>query len=173
VVATAGCLQDAFEQDEAMTSQVFVALRVPANPMRAFEAFTGEIALWWQPSGLFQLTPRGDGRLAFQPGVNGRLLSTFANGEVFEIGRISIWEPGSRLVFTWRPTSFAPDQSTEVEVCFEAVGDETRVSIEHRAWDTIPRSHAARHGFPEQVTLQRAADWWRASLTNLKNMLVA
>jgi uncharacterized protein YndB with AHSA1/START domain len=154
-----------------MTSQVFVALRVPANPLRAFEVFTGEIALWWQPSGLFQLTPRGDGKLAFEPGVDGRLLTTFANGDEFEIGRISIWEPGSRLVFTWRPTSFAPDQSTEVEVRCEGVGDETRISIEHRAWDTIPQKHAARHGFPEQVTLQRAADWWRVSLTRLKSKL--
>jgi len=65
-----------------MTSKVYVALRVPANPLRAFEAFTDEIALWWQP--------------------------------------------GRRLVFTWRPASFTPEQSTEVEVRFEGVGNETR-----------------------------------------------
>ena len=106
-----------------MTSQVYVALRVPGNSLRAFEAFTDEIALWWQPSSLFQLTPRGDGRLAFEPGVDGRLLTRFANGEEFEIGRISIWEPGRRLVFTWRPASFTPEQSTEVEVRFEGVGE--------------------------------------------------
>jgi uncharacterized protein YndB with AHSA1/START domain len=156
-----------------MTSQVYIALRVPANPLRTFEAFTDEIALWWQPGSLFQLTPRGDGRLAFEPGVNGRLLSTLANGEQFEIGRISIWEPGERLVFTWRPASFTADQSTEVEVRFEAVGRETRISIEHRAWDTIPQKHAARHGFPETVTLQRVADWWRASLARLQIKLQA
>jgi uncharacterized protein YndB with AHSA1/START domain len=154
-----------------MTSQVYVALRVPANPLRSFEAFTEEIALWWQPSSLFQLTPVGDGRLAFEPGVDGRLLTTLANGEEFEIGRISIWEPGRRLVFTWRLASFTPEQSTEVEVRFEGVGDETRISIEHRAWDTIPQKHVARHGFPEHVTLQRVADWWRASLTTLKKKL--
>jgi uncharacterized protein YndB with AHSA1/START domain len=156
-----------------MTSQVYVALRVPANPLRAFEAFTEEIAVWWQPSSLFQLTPSGDGRLAFEPGVDGRLLTTLANGEEFEIGRILIWEPGRRLIFTWRPASFTPEQSTEVEVRFEGVGDETRISIEHRAWDTIPQRHAARHGFPEHVTLQHVADWWRASLTMLKKKLPA
>jgi uncharacterized protein YndB with AHSA1/START domain len=154
-----------------MASQVYVALRVSADPLRAFEVFTDEIALWWQPSGLFQLTPRGDGELAFEPGVNGRLLTTFSNGEEFEIGRISIWEPGRRLVFTWRPASFTPLQSTEVEVRFESVGDETRISIEHRGWDTIPRKHVARHGFPEHITLQHAADWWRASLGMLKTKL--
>ena len=58
-------------------------------------------------------------------------------------------------MFTWRPASFSPEQSTEVEVLFEAVGKETRVSIEHRAWDTIPQKHVARHGFPEHATLAR------------------
>ena len=156
-----------------MTSKVYVALRVPADPMRAFEAFTQEIALWWRPSGLFEVTPDGDGKLAFEPGTGGRLFSTLADGQKFEIGRISIWEPGKRLVFAWRQASFTPEQSTEVEVCFAAVGDETRVSIEHRAWDTIPRKHVARHGFPEHVTLQHVADWWRVSLAALEERLAA
>lgn len=147
-----------------MTSKVFLAIRVPADPARAFEAFTAEIGAWWRPDDLFRITPHGDGRLAFEPGVGGRLYTTLADGEEFEIGRITAWEPGRRLAFGWRHANFAPDQATEVEVRFEAVGEETRVSVEHRAWDTIPREHAARHGFPEHATLARAADWWRASL---------
>ena len=154
-----------------MTSKVYVALRVPADPLRAFEVFTQEIASWWQPSGLFQVTPRGDGKLVFEPGVGGRLFTMLDDGKEFEIGRISVWEPGKRLVFAWRQANFAAEQSTEVEVCFEAVGEETRVSIEHRAWDTIPQKHAARHGFPEQATLQHAANWWRASLAALERRI--
>jgi uncharacterized protein YndB with AHSA1/START domain len=151
-----------------MTSKVYVAITVSASPLRAFEAFTEDIAKWWQPSRLFQITPRGDGKLAFEPGAGGRLLTTLVNGEEFEIGRISTWEPGKRLVFTWRQASFTSEQSTEVEVCFEAVGNETRVSIEHRAWDAIPQKHVARHGFPEHVTLQHVANWWRLSLSRLQ-----
>lgn len=154
-----------------MTSKVFVALRVPADPVRTFDAFTREIAAWWQPNGLFRITPQGDGELAFEPGVGGRLITRLDGGEIFEIGRVSVWDPGKRLVFAWRQASFSPEQSTEVEVLFEPVGAETRVSIEHRAWDTIPRRHAARHGFPEHATLQRAADWWRASLRTLQARL--
>lgn len=154
-----------------MTSRVFVALRVAASPARAFEAFTREIASWWRPDPLFQITPHGDGELAFEPGAGGRLVTRLSNGTTFEIGSISVWEPGKRLVFAWRQASFAAEQSTEVEVLFEAIGEETRVSVEHRAWDTIPRRHAARHGFPEQVTLQRVADWWRASLATLRTRL--
>ncbi len=147
-----------------MTSKVFLAIRVPADPDRAFQVFTEEIGSWWQPSGLFQITPAGDGTLAFEPGAGGRLFTTLPGGKQFEIGRIRIWEPGRRLVFAWRQASFDADQTTEVEVLFEPVGEETRVSIEHRGWDTIPQRHAARHGFPEHITLQRGADWWRASL---------
>lgn len=156
-----------------MTSRVFIALRVPADPARAFEAFTREVGSWWQPNRLFQITPRGDGNLAFEPGVDGRLLTRFDDGETFEIGRISVWEPGKRLVFAWRQASFSAEQSTEVEVLFEPVGEETRISIEHRAWDTIPQGHAARHGFPERITLQRVADWWRVSLGALRARLTA
>jgi uncharacterized protein YndB with AHSA1/START domain len=156
-----------------VSSSVFLALRVPADPARAFEAFTREIASWWQPSGLFQITPQGDGELAFEPGAGGRLLTRLQNGAIFEIGRISVWEPAKRLVFSWRQASFSPEQSTEVEVLFEAVGEETRVSIEHRAWDTIPQRHAARHGFPEHITLERVAGWWRASLGKLRAQLAA
>jgi uncharacterized protein YndB with AHSA1/START domain len=151
-----------------VTSKVFICLRVPADPARAFEAFTREISLWWRPDPLFQITPQGDGELRFEPGRGGRLVTHLANGETFEIGRVSVWEPGQRLVFAWRHANFPPGQSTEVEVRFAAVGQETRVSIEHRAWDTIPQRNAARHGFPEHATLQRVADWWRASLAALR-----
>jgi uncharacterized protein YndB with AHSA1/START domain len=154
-----------------MTSSVFVAVRVPADPARAFDAFTRDIASWWQPSRLFEITAQGDGELAFEPGAGGRLVTRLANGETFEIGRVSAWEPGKRLVFTWRQATFSPEQSTEVEVLFEPAGAETRVSIEHRAWDTIPQRHVARHGFPEHITLQRVAEWWRASLGALKARL--
>jgi uncharacterized protein YndB with AHSA1/START domain len=164
-------LQGASEKDQAMTSKVYIALRVPADPLRTFAAFTEEIGSWWQPSGLFRITSRGDGKLAFEPGVGGRLVTTFDDGKQFEIGRISIWEPGKRLVFAWRQASFKPEQVTEVEVRFEAVGAETRVSIEHRAWDSIPQQHVARHGFPEQETLQHVANWWRVSLSALRNRL--
>ena len=148
-------------------------MRVAADPIRAFEVFTREIASWWQPDPLFQITSQGDGELLFEPGVDGRLITRLAGGESFEIGRISVWEPGKRLVFSWRQASFSGGQRTQVEVLFEPAGDETRVSIEHQAWDTLPQGHVARHGFPEHITLQRVAEWWRASLGVLRARLNA
>lgn len=145
-----------------MTSKVYVALRVKAAPERAFAAFVQEIGAWWRPSPLFQTTPR-PGRLSFEPGEGGRLIETRAGGKVFEIGRIRVWEPPRRLVFAWRQANFPRDLHTEVEVVFEAVGDETRVSVEHRGFDRVPAG-AARHGFSDQVLLMRLADFWRAQI---------
>ena len=116
---------------------------------------------------MFTFTPRDPGRLSFDGGENGRLIETLANGKVFEIGRVRAWEPPDRLVFGWRQATFAPDQNTEVEVRFEPVGDETRVTVEHRGWDSVPQAHVARHGFPPAVFLQRHGQWWQALLQSL------
>jgi uncharacterized protein YndB with AHSA1/START domain len=154
-----------------MTSAVIVSLRVDASPMRAFEAFTDEIGEWWQSSALFQLTPRGDGRLRFEPGEDGRLMTDLPTGRSFEIGRISVWQPGERLVLSWRQASFRRDQSTELEVRFEAVGEETRITVEHRGWSSIPQDHAARHGFELILFQRRAAEHWRTLLKSLGSLL--
>ncbi|MBS0491698.1 MULTISPECIES: SRPBCC family protein [unclassified Phenylobacterium] len=151
-----------------MTSKVYVALRVKASPERAFSAFVGEIGAWWRPNGLFQTTPRAPGVLAFEAGEGGRLTETLESGKVFEIGRILVWEPPARLVFSWRQANFPPDLHTQVEVRFEAVGEETRVSVEHRGFDQVPEG-AARHGFPDEVLLMRLAEWWRALLTSYRD----
>lgn len=145
-----------------MTAAVIVSLRVKAAPQAAFDVFTQEIGAWWRPNALFQLTPRGDGELRFEGGV--RLVTTLPNGKVFEIGRVTAWAPGERLAFTWRQASFAPDQVTHVEVRFEPVADETRVTVEHRGWDTIPKDHVARHTFPLTIFHQRQGEHWRALL---------
>lgn len=152
-----------------MTSKVYVALRVKATPERAFGVFTQEIGAWWRPSTMFRTTPRAPGRLAFEPGEGGRLIETLANGKVFEIGRVLAWDPPQRLVFSWRQASFPPDLHTEVEVRFEAVGEETRVSVEHRGFHQAPADSAARHGFPDPVLLTRLGEFWQAQLRSISD----
>jgi uncharacterized protein YndB with AHSA1/START domain len=147
-----------------MTSKVYVALSVSAAPERAFRVFVEEIGDWWRPNPLFQTTPRPPGRLAIEPGEGGRFTETLQNGKVFEIGRVLVWEPPERLVFSWRQATFPLDLHTEVEICFRAVGAETRVSIEHRGFDRVPAESAARHGFPDAALLARLAEFWQAQI---------
>lgn len=145
-----------------MTSAVIVALRVAASPEQAFTLFTRDIGRWWKSHPLFQLSRKGDGTLRFDPaGPAGRLITRFDDGELWEIGPVRHWLPGERLAFGWRLPSFAEDQTTEVDVRFEAVGDETRVTVEHRGWDSIPQAHVARHGFELMLFQRRLGDHWR------------
>jgi uncharacterized protein YndB with AHSA1/START domain len=149
-----------------MTSKVYVALRVKAAPERAFQAFVKEIGQWWRPNMLFQTTPR-PGVLSFEPGEGGRLIETREGGKIFEIGKIRVWEPPRRLIFSWRQANFPLNLHTEVEIGFEAVGEETRVSVEHRGFDRMPADSAARHRFPDEVLLMRLAEFWRAQIAAL------
>ena len=150
-----------------MASRVLVALRVAATPERAFAAFTDDIGQWWQPNGLFQLTPSGPGQMLFEPGPRGRLVELQSSGDEYEVGRITLWDPPAALAFQWRPASFSVEQTTEVHVRFEPVGAETRVVVEHTGWDTIAPQNASRHGFPLQAFLSREAEWWQAQLRSL------
>ena len=148
-----------------MTSRVLVSLRAAATPQRAFEVFVQEIGMWWRPNMLFHFARQSPGTLAFEPRMGGRFTETFADGEVFEIGRIVGWEPGRRLAFTWRQASFEAEQITTVEVTFEPVAErETRVTVEHRGWETVPQDHVARHRFPDAVFLRRHGEWWQSLL---------
>ncbi len=147
-------------------SGILVSVRVAADPQDAFDVFTRDIALWWQPSPLFRFTPRDGGVLRFEPG--GRFIETLPGGKVFVIGRVSVWEPGRRLVFGWRQATFAKDQDTQVEVRFEAVGnDETRITVEHRGWDSVPPRHVARHTMSDITFLRRHGEYWQALLAEM------
>lgn len=127
---------------------VTVTTRVAVDPETAFEIFTSEVDAWWRHGPRFRVGFDRKAVMRFEPGVGGRLLEVYdAEGEdVFELGRVRVWEPGARLVFDWRNRNFAPGQVTEVEVRFEPDAGGTRVTVEHRGWETIPLGHPARHG---------------------------
>ena len=148
-------------------SRVLLSTRVRATPERAFAAFTEEIAAWWRPNGLFEFRRNRAGTLSFEPGPGGRLIETYRDGSVFVIGDVRVWAPPHRLVVGWRQESFAPDQDTELHVRFEPVDKETRVTVEHFGWDSIPQKHAARHGFPLTPFQHRFAEWWQGMLRGL------
>ncbi len=137
---------------------VVVSIEVALPPPRAFALFTEEVDAWWGRG------PKYRNRdvpsvLRFEPGVGGRLVEVYADGE-FQVGEISAWEPGARLVMSWHPTNFAPGETTEVEIRFEACSAGTRVRVLHRGWDTLRPDHPARHGLAgRDFTLMRGG-WW-------------
>jgi uncharacterized protein YndB with AHSA1/START domain len=138
---------------------------VAVAPRDAFEVFTDEIDRWWGQGPRYR-APRGAGVLSFRGGANRALVETYADGAVREIGRVLVWQPSERLVFEWRNSNFAPREVTEVEVVFEARNGGTRVTLEHRGWDALPKDHPARHGeIDDAVVVARIGSWWGQLLT--------
>lgn len=126
-----------------MTGQpasVRASVHVRADPDAAFAAFTGEIGSWYVRDRHTLADPDRAVGVRFEPGVGGRLIEVYdaGTGEGRETGRITAWEPGRRLAFT-------DERGTEVEVTFEAAGDRTRVTLEHRGLERLRPDLAAEH----------------------------
>jgi uncharacterized protein YndB with AHSA1/START domain len=129
------------------SARVTVMVAVPIEI--AFEVFTLEIDSWWRRGPRFRPMGRKPGVLCFEGKVGGRLFESYGSArapQIVEMGRITAWEPPSRLAFDWRNSTFAPDERTEVEVRFKEVHGKTEVTVEHRGWSALREGHPARHG---------------------------
>jgi hypothetical protein len=149
---------------------VRVTTVVAVGPAAAFEVFTAEVDAWWRRGPMYRFRADRSGTMRFEPGVGGRLLEVYdaEAGDAYEVGRVLVWEPASRLVFTWRGVAFAPGQRTEVEVRFEAVEHGTRVTLEHRGWDCLPEGHPARHGLAGPAFTRMIGQWWAGLLLDVR-----
>jgi hypothetical protein len=126
-----------------MTSQpasVRVSVHVSASPEVAFAVFTTDIDSWYRKDRHTFADPNRALGIRFEPGVGGRLIEVYdrATGEGREMGRVTAWEPGRRL-------AFVDGLGTEVEVSFDAMGEETRVTLEHRGLERLRPDLAERH----------------------------
>lgn len=114
---------------------VTTSIEVSVDPITAFDVFTSEVDRWWQRGPMNWNDPERAVGVRFEPGVGGRWIEVHdaESGEGFEMGRITVWEPGERLVFTYYDAGQVID-GTEVEVRFDAIAGGTRVTVEHRGW---------------------------------------
>jgi DNA-binding transcriptional ArsR family regulator len=106
-----------------------------APPARAFDLFTAGMHQWWPRA--HSLNPKVvRAAVIAEPQPGGRWFERGVDGSECDWGRVLAWEPPHRVLFAWQLDEtwrFNPNFSTEVEVRFEAVGDNaTQVSLEHR-----------------------------------------
>jgi len=144
---------------------VRVTSRVEVDPGTAFRVFTEEVDAWWRAGPRFRWHPERGGALRFEGGEGGRFVEVYPDGQSYEVGRIRVWDPPRRLVFGFRARSFASHESTEVEVRFEASGDATDVTVEHRGFAALRADHPARHGLGAGAFENMMGVFWADLLT--------
>lgn len=147
-------------------------MAVRGTPERVFAAFTQEIDRWWQRGPRFRNLPGDRGIICLEPGIDGRVFESITGDgveSVFEIGRITHWEPPHALAFTWRGSNFAAGEITLVSVSFVANGSTTLVTVTHSGWRDIRPDHPARHQQPPRDFLAGLGRWWADQLRSLAN----
>jgi hypothetical protein len=152
------------------SDSVSVSTVVDVDPKTAFDVFTREIDAWWKRAPRYRFDPERSGRMRFECRLGGRLLEVYDESadDIIEVGRILVWEPGTRLVLQWRGRDFRPGDTTEVEVRFEPAAGATRVTLEHRGWDRLPADHPARHGFTGLAFADMIGLWWADLLVAMR-----
>ena len=151
--------------------QARVSVAVGVAPEVAFRIFTEDIDHWWRRGLKYRVAGTRRGIIHIEPRVGGRLFESFDSGSetrIFETGRVTVWEPPSRLVFDWRAVNFAPAENTEVEVTFQKASNGTLVTVTHRGWSRIRPDHPARHGLETTSFIRMMGLWWGDLMSSMR-----
>jgi len=107
---------------------------VDCPPEHAWAVWAERTSLWWPATHSVSGAPEA---VVIEPRAGGRIFERAPGGEEHEWGRVRVWEPPGRLVYSWHLRQDAAD-ATEVEITFAPAGDAaTAVRIEHRGWERL------------------------------------
>lgn len=116
-----------------------VSLAVPME--RAFVLFTAGIDTWWPHQ--FHIGQVEVAEVVLDPHVGGRWFERGVDGSEYDWGRVLVWEPPQRVVFTWQINgSFVfdpdPDKASEIDARFRTDGPgHSVVEVEHRLFERL------------------------------------
>lgn len=153
-----------------------VSVAVAVEPASAFAIFTGEIDRWWRRGARFRQAGARRGFIRLEPEVGGRLFESIEAGSgahVVEVGRVLVWDPPRRVTFSWRASNFAPHESTEVDVQFEAQRSGTLVTVTHRGFAALRDDHPVRHGLSGRAFCAEMGRWWGDQMSSLRETAAA
>ncbi|HZU74820.1 MAG TPA: SRPBCC family protein [Acidimicrobiales bacterium] len=149
------------------TTTVQHSIVVDAAIEKAFQVFTEDFGRFKPPE--HNLLSAQIAETVFERHVGGHLYDRGVDGSVSRWGRILVYEPPDRVVFSWDISpawqiEADPARTSEVEVRFVAEApDRTRVELEHRnierhgeGWEGIREGVGGDQGWP--LYLRRFAD---------------
>lgn len=141
---------------------------VEASQAHAFDVFTNGIDRWWPKSHHIGSAPVV--KEIIEPREGGRWYATHEDGSESTTGRMLVWDPPQRIVFSWEINGQWKQEAnqayaSEVEVRFIAeTPDRTRVELEHRNFERMPDAAGAEamrkgvdNGWPGIMDAFRAA----------------
>ena len=90
--------------------KVVRSIDVAVDSDTAFRLFTEEIGSWYRSGRWSWNDPERAKTILIEPGVGGRWLEVWdeTTGEGYELGRVRIWEPGKRVVLSYRNVHMPP-----------------------------------------------------------------
>jgi uncharacterized protein YndB with AHSA1/START domain len=149
-------------------TSVRTQIEVETPVERAFEAFFGEMASWWNPD--HHILEGQLAEMVVEPRVGGHIYDRGVDGSECRWARVLVYDPPHRVVFSWDinvdwKLETDPDKTSEVEVRFIPEGpDRTRVELEHRnlerhgdGWEGMRDAIGSPGGWPD--SLARFADY--------------
>jgi uncharacterized protein YndB with AHSA1/START domain len=112
---------------------------VDATPEQAFRIFADEIGFWWRQNTPYWNDPERGVFVRIEPGVGGRFVEVYdAEASTgFEVGRVTVWEPGQRLGLTWTQVGWPEGVFTDIEVSFEPAAEGTLVRVKHSGFERV------------------------------------
>jgi len=144
---------------QSTTTAVQQSIVVDAPIEQAFSVFTADIGSWWSPE--HHILQGELAEMVFEPRAGGYIYDRGANGDVCRWARVLVYEPPTRVVFSWDISlqwqiETDPTHTSEVDVRFVAESaDRTRVELEHRhldhhgdGWENMRDAVAAANGWP-------------------------
>lgn len=134
---------------DSATSPLTMELDLACPAEHAFTVWTTRISTWWPPDHTVSGDPE---QIVLQGHLGGRIFERTREGVEHDWGRVTAWEPPTRLAYTWHLGSDAA-AATQVEIRFLPRDDATsRVEIAHSGWQRLGAAAAAgrdrnRHGW--------------------------
>jgi len=122
-----------------MIEPVKVSVVLEVSPDEAFAAFVEQINDWW-PVDSHSIC---GGTVRMEPGVDGKIIETGADGATHQWGHVTAWNAPQHLEFSWYVGGAPVPTSVRVDFAAKDEG-RTEVTLVHSGWDALGEDGVAK-----------------------------
>jgi hypothetical protein len=119
--------------NQTAAAPIVLTVTVTCPAEVAFRVFTERFGQWW-PFHVYSVGRERTERAVFETGEGGRIYEVIEGGEEATWGRVTVWQPPTRVEIDWQTNPEAPGP-TRLTIAFTPEGAGTQVELEHRGWE--------------------------------------